>query len=180
MFLAGQVHRLVVDSDNLGIEIDGQLACPDRRLGVVLGSADDHLNWNCVISFELGQATARGRKNAADESAKAQLRHQISLDVKALSGQLGKGRNKAALVWGQPGQRVNTDGGDDQSGAHATGDVFTLGEVVHFAPALRPAEAALRRRQMPHTEAHCQPNHWPGVRPSHPAPIVALEQPSEK
>jgi hypothetical protein len=28
--------------------------------------------------------------------------------------------------------------------------VFTLGEVVHLAPALRPAEAALRRRQMPH------------------------------
>ena len=30
VFLAGQVHRLVVDRDNAGIEIDDQLACPGQ------------------------------------------------------------------------------------------------------------------------------------------------------
>jgi hypothetical protein len=30
VFLAGQVHRLVVDKDNSGIEIDDQLVCPGR------------------------------------------------------------------------------------------------------------------------------------------------------
>jgi hypothetical protein len=54
----GHVHWLVVDRDNPGIEIDGQLACPDRRLRLALGRGDDRLNGNCVICFELGQATA--------------------------------------------------------------------------------------------------------------------------
>jgi len=59
VFLAGQVHRLVVDKDNSGIEIDDQLACPNRRFRVALRGADDRLNGSCVICFELGQATPR-------------------------------------------------------------------------------------------------------------------------
>jgi len=55
---AGHGHWLVVDRDNPGIEIDGQLARPDRRLRAALGRADDRLNGNCAICFELGQATA--------------------------------------------------------------------------------------------------------------------------
>src|SRR6516162_280996 len=43
---AGHMHWLVVDRDNPGIEIDGQLACPDRRYRVALGRADDRLNGN--------------------------------------------------------------------------------------------------------------------------------------
>jgi len=54
----GHMHWLVVDGDNPSIEIDGQLACSDRRFAVVLGRADDRLNGNCVICFELGQARA--------------------------------------------------------------------------------------------------------------------------
>ena len=46
------VHWLVIDRDNPGFEIDGQLACPDRRFRVVLRRAND---------FELGQATAPWR-----------------------------------------------------------------------------------------------------------------------
>jgi hypothetical protein len=42
------VHWLVIDRDNPGFEIDGQLACPDRRFRVALRRAND---------FELGQAT---------------------------------------------------------------------------------------------------------------------------
>jgi hypothetical protein len=40
---------LVIDRNNPGFEIDGQLACPDRRFRVALRKAND---------FELGQATA--------------------------------------------------------------------------------------------------------------------------
>jgi len=40
------MHWLVVDRDNPGIEIDGQLACPDRRFRVALERADDRLNGN--------------------------------------------------------------------------------------------------------------------------------------
>jgi len=58
VLLAGHVHRLVVDEDNPRIEIDGQLASPNRRFRVALGRADDRLNGSCVICFELGQATA--------------------------------------------------------------------------------------------------------------------------
>jgi len=47
------VHRLVIDRDNPGFEIDGQLACPDRRFRVALRRATD---------FELGQATAPLKK----------------------------------------------------------------------------------------------------------------------
>ena len=54
----GHMHWLVVDGDNPSIEIDGQLACSDRRFAVVRGRADDRLNGNCVICFELGQARA--------------------------------------------------------------------------------------------------------------------------
>jgi len=43
---AGHMHWLVVDRDNPGIEIDGQLACPDRRFRVALERADDRLNGN--------------------------------------------------------------------------------------------------------------------------------------
>src|SRR6516225_9000354 len=43
---AGHMHWLVVDRDNPGIEIDGQLACPDRRYRVALERADDRLNGN--------------------------------------------------------------------------------------------------------------------------------------
>jgi hypothetical protein len=54
---AGHVHWLVIDRDNPGFEIDGQLACPDPRFRA-LKRADDRLNGNCVICFELAQATA--------------------------------------------------------------------------------------------------------------------------
>jgi hypothetical protein len=46
---AGHVHWLIIDRDNPGFEIDGQLTCPDRRFRVALRRAND---------FELGQATA--------------------------------------------------------------------------------------------------------------------------
>jgi len=67
ILFAGDVNRLILDRDNPGIEIDGQLACSDRRFGVVLGRADDRLNENCVICFELGQARApRRNKRSAN------------------------------------------------------------------------------------------------------------------
>jgi hypothetical protein len=44
IFPWGQVDGLAVDGDNAGIEIDGQLAGPDRRSGVTLGPADDRQN----------------------------------------------------------------------------------------------------------------------------------------
>ena len=56
VLLAGQVHRLVVDRDNSGIEIDDQLTDPDRRPGMALGTLDDGLSPNWMMCFEPGQA----------------------------------------------------------------------------------------------------------------------------
>jgi hypothetical protein len=58
IFLAGQGHRLVVYSANPGVEVDDQLACPDRRFSIALGTVEDRLNANCMICFELRQAAA--------------------------------------------------------------------------------------------------------------------------
>ena len=58
ILLAGQVHRLIVDRDNSGIEINGQLTRPGRRFAVAFGEPNDRLNGNWMSCFELGQATA--------------------------------------------------------------------------------------------------------------------------
>ncbi len=44
VFLAGQVHRLAVDLDGLGVEVDRELAGGDHRLGVALGAAHDRVD----------------------------------------------------------------------------------------------------------------------------------------
>jgi hypothetical protein len=58
VLLAGQGHRLVIDKDNLGTEIDDQLAYPDRRFGRALETRHDRLNANRVICLELGQVSS--------------------------------------------------------------------------------------------------------------------------
>ena len=58
VLLAGQVQRLIVDRDNSGIEINGQLTRPGRRFAVAFGEPNDRLNGNWMSCFDLGQATA--------------------------------------------------------------------------------------------------------------------------
>jgi hypothetical protein len=52
VFLWGQVHRLVVDRDDAGIEIDGQLAGADRRFRVAFGTEKSDLFVKLTASRE--------------------------------------------------------------------------------------------------------------------------------
>jgi len=73
ILLASQWHRLIIDKDSLGTEIDDQRACPDLRFGRALETRHDRLNADCVIYLKLGQPLSPQRNQHSTNVVKFQL-----------------------------------------------------------------------------------------------------------
>src|SRR5215831_14245642 len=103
ILLAGQVHRLVIDRDNPGIEIDSQLACPDRRFGVVgPWKGGRCLDGNWLICLELGQATAHQRNKRSTNMQRGSVKARDPRQCQGVEHRTGKNRNKAKRWTGPP------------------------------------------------------------------------------